>query len=317
MILADYPTIFQISDQTKSKNIEECRDLMNICNYVGLLEKTMFSQNTYQLGCYKCNENDESELNLPRDYISILQGGIHFPTKEKINYVSNKIFKSILHHSHYEKILVLVSSPIVVDVLKNLLYFSQQMRLGSKENFSEMGYLKESLNIFRDVDKHAEVLEKMVILENLFSTFCIDLMNLQKQDPKVNITFQRYVDFHQFYSEIFSYQTLADETFEFVDNNETDKDDESKIHICPSNALIFGSGEKKTLNKKFYLNPQYKKYFAGSSDELNDLKKTFEVINEKTALKHEVIVEDDSEKIKIKKERKEKEKDKRKKKKKE
>lgn len=263
----------------------------------------MFSQYSYQLGCYKCNNNEEIELKLPRDYISLLQGGTHFPTKEKINYISNKIFKSILQHSHHQKILVLVSSPVVEEILKNLLYFSQQMRLGSKENFSEMAHLKESLKIFKDVDKHSEILEKMVILENVFSTYCIDLMNLKQQDPKVNLSFQRYVDFHQCYADIFSYQTLADETFEFVDKEENEHEDEEKIHICPSNALIFGSGEKQTLNKKFYLNQQYKKHFGGTSDELNDLKEVFGIINEKTALKDEVIVEDDSDKIKIKKEK--------------
>jgi len=320
--LVDYPTIFQIASFNKNRSLEQCQDLMHICNFVNLLEKTHFSQVSYLMGCYKCNpkENDLKNLyKLPKDYISILSGGdILYPINERLEYLSRKIYKSIKKHSDTKKILVLVGRAYVEGVLKNLFLYSQQSRLGSLEPFSEISQLKKSLEIFKEVDKNSQILEKTVILEILHAVFCMDMTNLKNEDPKVNKPLQRYMDYFSHYSEMFSFQALADpseqeqfivesdsETEENDDENDNDdieimEENDDKILICPSHTMVYGGPSKEPLIKKFYLNPEFKKHFGGTNEEIEEMLGVYQSITEKTKRKDEGLVDNGDGRIKMK-----------------
>ena len=265
------------------------------------------------MGCYKCNplENDlKNFYKLPKDYISILSGGdILYPITERLEYLSRKIYKSIKKHSNTKKILVLVGRAYVEGVLKNLFLYSQQGRLGSLEPFSEISQLKKSLEIFKEVDKNSQLLEKTVILEILHAVFCMDMTNLKNEDPKGNKPLQRYMDYFRHYSEMFSFQALADtsEQEQFIEesdseseSDENDKEDDEnieeiieenddKILICPSHTMVYGGPAKEPLIKKFYLNPEFKKHFGGTNEEVEEMLGIYKSIAEKTKRKDEIV----------------------------
>ena len=304
MILADFPTYYQIASLNKNSSLDQCRDLMNICNFINLLERTHYSQYSFLFGCSKCNpkENDAEDAKIPTDYISLLTGDILFPKSEKINYISKKVYKSIRKYPENKKILVLISSSYVEEVLKNLFIYIQQDRLGSLEHFAELALLKKANDIFKDVDNSQAILEKTVILEILYATYCMDMARVSQINPQSNLGLQKYIDYYQHYSEIFSYEALADPLEKQPIIEDDDKRDEDTIYVCPSHLLIYGDDKGKPLIKKFYLNPEYKKHFRGTEKEIEEIKNIYDTITEKTR-KRDVIVEDnmeDTDKIKMK-----------------
>lgn len=255
------------------------------------------------LGCNKCNPKENLSTlpnRLPRDYLSILFGGdVLLPNKEKLEYISNKIYKTIEKYPEQQKILVLIGSPIVEEVLRNIFLTSQKIRLGSMENFSEMANLKKALEVFQLVDKDHLILERTVIFEILFATFCMDMQKVDQKDPRTSIALQKYLDLQSNYRELFSYEALSDllrdeeVIIEEEEGSDEDETKEDKIYICPSNTLIFGEKQGKPLLKKFYLNKEYKRHFPGTDSEVREIMKIYKEISDRTKEKSEVILEDE------------------------
>lgn len=200
-----------------------------------------------------------------------------------------------MQYPAHKKILVMVSSTIVEDILLNIFKVSQMIRLGSMENFSELANLKKSLEVFQEVDKDHLILEKTIIFEILFATFCMDMQKVNNEDPRTSIALQKYLDYQNYYRELFSYEALSDlmgdEEVVVAEEGESEEEEEEqeKIYTCPSNVLIFGDKQGKPLIKKFHLNPEYKKHFKGSDAEIREMKKIYKEISEKTREKIQVL----------------------------
>ena len=272
---------------------------------MNLLEKTLYSHSTYLLGCHKCNPQENlSSLpdRLPKDYLSVISGGdVLLPNEDKSDYVAKKIYKSVMQYPEHKKILVMVSSLIIEDILRNIFKISQMIRLGSMENFSELSNLKKSLEVFQEVDKDHLILEKTIIFEILFATFCMDMQKVNNEDPRTSIALQKYLDYQNYYRELFSYEALSDllgdeevVVAEEGESEEEEDEQQEKIYTCPSNVLVFGDKQGKPLIKKFHLNAEYKKHFKGSDAEIREMKKIYKEISDKTKEKTQVVEEDNN-----------------------
>ena len=231
--LIDLAVAELIGKLASSFTVEQLRDLLELCNYCTLIEKTYFAHLSAIDGCALCKGSEGKRFQIPRDMHSIVSGDKELPTDFKVEFYAKQIFDLIKDEdSLHSRSLVVVDSVHLYNVLKELMGLIRNR--DNQEAFDRIEYgSKMMIDITKGSRRNPnEIMEKVAILETMYQI--VDSENLREMaQENEDIDIGNYIKFIDKYGEELSYERLTSKN----------KDIKIRPGECGAETLIFGVGE--------------------------------------------------------------------------